>query len=639
MAFAKGDKVTTNATTDWNGTRLASFVRSTTYDVIQVGGNGLDPNRIVIGIGSTVTAAVHANTLTLVSSANGTTPPATTEQTQTPDVAPKNETLESVKEPVEAKMSSEGIENELLALMRSGDANEILKYNMRLFGLPHQFTHFCDYRAYCTSEHAGSEFKYVGRKFIENIMLEAPVVTIVPGKPLYLPAAKDKRGTTHALLAASNGNLSALVADSRIQQDNNIHEKLRYYDFQNDYFTYMKYVNIMCRVAAGFLDLDTTKFGDDPDSTNYMTIDGTPFTKYDWKNYRWNSNSYTTAMGNMATATKNSLVSFVNNLKTFGANILGIGNASQQPIDITDDSDEDKSMLESLQEMLTQVNYVQFFVSADSGMSESANNNTAASKLEGILDSGSELMKEVAFLANSGGIDASEVQEYLDSGIDAINEKLTGSSEGTLGGVLGRIMSGASNVIKGDNMIFPEIYQSSSYSKQYSISVDLRAPYGNRLSYYTNVLVPLFHLLALTVPKQSTANTYSSPFIIKAYYPGVFSCNLGIVESIQIEKNANGDSWTVDGYPGDIKVTLNIKDMYSDLSITPAGDVVLFMANSSLIEYIATNCGVHLTTPQLLNRVNMFTNVVTGAINDIPQSVERAIIGSAENLITSIMGV
>lgn len=63
-----GDKVTTTAEYDVNGTHLCSFVRKTTYDVIQVGGKNLPDSRIVIGLGSAVTAAVDVSTLTVVSS-------------------------------------------------------------------------------------------------------------------------------------------------------------------------------------------------------------------------------------------------------------------------------------------------------------------------------------------------------------------------------------------------------------------------------------------------------------------------------------------------------------------------------------------------------------------------------------------
>lgn len=61
-AIKVGDKVRVKeGATDYNGTKLADFVYSTVYDVIQVGGD-----RVVIGKGKVVTAAVRLKDLTLV---------------------------------------------------------------------------------------------------------------------------------------------------------------------------------------------------------------------------------------------------------------------------------------------------------------------------------------------------------------------------------------------------------------------------------------------------------------------------------------------------------------------------------------------------------------------------------------------
>lgn len=59
--WKKGDKVrVTQGAKTYTGVHLASFVYTTVYDVIQVGGSGLPDDRIVIGLGSAVTAAVKA---------------------------------------------------------------------------------------------------------------------------------------------------------------------------------------------------------------------------------------------------------------------------------------------------------------------------------------------------------------------------------------------------------------------------------------------------------------------------------------------------------------------------------------------------------------------------------------------------
>lgn len=224
--------------------------------------------------------------------------------------------------------------------------------------------------------------------------------------------------------------------------------------------------------------------------------------------------------------------------------------------------------------------------------------------------------------------------------MEALQESLL-DGKGSVSGILNKLLSGTSSMIKGENMIFPQIYQSSEYSKSYSITVDLRTPYGSKLSYYLNIVVPLMHLLCLAIPKQTTANTYGSPFLVKVYYPGVFTCNLGIVQSIQIDKNVTGDSWTVDGFPNHVKVTLNIIDLYSDLSMSKSGDITLFLSNSSLIEYLATNCGVNLITPQLKNRVEVFRSVISQAFDTdvIKESVTEAIFGGVSDWVNKLLSI
>ena len=610
-----GDKVTTTAEYDVNGTHLASFVRETTYDVIQVGGEGLPDSRIVIGLGSAVTAAVDIGTLTVVNSDGSTKP------------AGKADPLDKYKDK-DNVLTSQGIESGLTELLKKSVSSEILKYSMRLLGIPHQYTQYCDYRTYSVSKK--SKDSLIGRTFAENIMFEAPVVTIIPGKPLYLPAAKNKQGITYGLMSAANSDISVLFTALK---DEKMHENLRYYDFQQDYLSYMRYVNVMCATAAALLDLGGEK------------IDGTPLTTYDWKNYRWTASSYAYATATIWGETKKALSNVVDALKTYGKKFLNLlsgegEKTSTRTVRVFEEKDDDEAVMVALEDMMTQMNFVQFYVDASSGLSESADNTTGASKLEGIFDSATDMTKEIAFIGNSGGLDADAFAKAVGDGADAMTTKLTEEFDGTMSGILQRLSSNVSNVIKGENIIFPEIYQSSKYTKSYSITIDLRAPYGNKYSYFMNVLVPLFHLMALAIPKQSTQNTYSSPFLIKAYYPGVFACNMGIVSSIQIDKNPSGDAWTVDGFPNECKVTLNIIDLYSDLNITPSGDVILFLSNSSLIEYIATNCGVNLTTPQLKNRMTRVATVIKQNFGSmIEDTVNIAVRGQLEYLIASIAGV
>lgn len=618
MAFEKGMKVTCSAERDYNGVHLASFVRSNTYEVMQVNGD-----RVVIGRNGVVTAAVPASSLNNPAAA----------QVQTKADSPVISGTAASQNTSTLGNSGNFAQNYLTSLAKGFDAQitsmidnygeDVTKYSMRLFGIPHQFTQYCDYRTYSVAQKP--KYQLIGRTFLENIMLEAPVVSILPGKPVYLPAKKgaQKEGATTAFIEAAN---EAMEPALRVNKDDKVSDKVRYYDFQQDYTNYMRYVNIMCQVAAAFLDLDTAN------------IDGTTaLTTFMWENYRWTADKYSTASSNIFNAAKNKVSNTINKLAAGITSFLGLGGTKITAIDQKMAADNDGSVVENLEYLLTQMNFVQFYVDSTSSSSENSSNRTSTSKLQGIFDSANDVMKEFAFIANSGGIDQTQFTELTGGAAGALGSMLNDSNS-YVGGMIGRLLGSAGNVIRGNTMIFPEIYQSSEYSKTYDLTVDLRSPYGNKMSFYINILVPLFHLMCLALPKQETANTYGAPFIVKAYYPGVFSCNLGIVESLSISRSPNSD-WSVDGYPMEIRVQLQIKDLYSDLTMTPAGSALLFLANSSLIEFIATNCGVNMITPQLSNRVKYVTAIVASSAKNAKKNVENAVVDSFESMIASFTRV
>ena len=498
--------------------------------------------------------------------------------------------------------TSKGIENGLQSLMNTSVNNgKAIQATTRLFGMPFQFPKHIDNRIPNVSE-------LLGRKYIENIVLTAPILTIVPGKPVYLPGAKNKTGTSQALISAANGSFSELAALGKSLSA----DKLRYFDFEQDYHTYIKYVNVLCRVAAGFLELGDTK------------LDGTPLSKYDWKQYRFTGTEYVSAADNISgaiqTAASNIVGKAVNGVKNLVNKAQGKEGNSKYEAKVFFDNGE-QSAMDKLESLMKSTNYVQFYIDPSSNIGESASNATSQSKLEGIFDTAGDFMKELSFVVNAGGGDAAALQNFAQSSSGALADQVNKISNGGITGFFSRILSSASNILGGQNMIIPEIYQSSDFGKSYNITLDFRSPYNDIYSFYMNILVPVLHIIALVCPKQASANTYSSPFLIKAFLPGVGNCNLGIVESISIEK----EGCNVDGLPTSIKVSLGIKDLYSELMITPSNEPLLFLSNSSLIDYLATSCGLDMTKPQLSNKIEYLTGVLGSSFEDIPENVSGEI--------------
>lgn len=595
--------------------------------------------------------------------------------------------------------------------LEQGSSDEsVLKRSMRLFGCPYQFTRATDPRWASVS-------KDIGRKFAENILIEAPIVSIIPGIPRYLggKSKEVKNSTTLALMEGSHENFGHLK--SIIQK--NPSKYLRYYDFQARYTDYMKYVNILCRTAATFLEVfdENGEIVKLDDGSGKMV----PLTQFDWRNYRsdrkdynkltadlrdnigdalkkagyngikkikkitkiWSDGSVETSYDSteakmsdteldVANQQESLQVEGVDNTTTQSAESTGTTepdedavvevNSITQEYDVVDaargyfsstgtgnivsydeegnevvqelgkdqfvyqtttsESEEFESILEDL---LQHQNYVQFMVDPDISVTESYGNSVGESQFKGLFDGISSQMKEMMFMAQSGGMDLQGMEEFLTSSSDALSSLIDKTFSGGVSSMFSRLISVGGNVLRGENMIFPQIYQSSDCSKQYSITVHLKAESGSKLSYYMDVVVPLMHLLALALPRQTTSNTYGSPFLVKFFVEGLISCNLGMVTDISINKNVAPEGWTIEGLPNEVDVTLQITDLYSDLTMSPQNEPSLFLNNSSLIEYLATTCGLSIISPQLSKKWDLYVNAYSGAVRDIYPNVKHDI--------------
>ena len=504
----------------------------------------------------------------------------------------------------------------------SGTTNS-LNVTMQLFGMPYQFLPSVDQRVPGISDK-------IGRKFIDNIIMDSSIVTIIPGEPRYLPGVSDKTSWTNALISMANGNFDEMKT---LASANNM-EQVRLYDFQSAYMKYFQYVNILCRSCAGYLELE--------DKTGYR-INGQPvnFLNYDWKNYRWNGTNYHSVVGKVAGSAWNSTLSAIMGAK----NKLGkLFVSHKQSVSTSDTTVKDKTNeeLDITENCLRSCNYIQFYCEADNiGGNDSLSNSTQQSTFKQLLDQGSSAMKDIAFLTNSGGIDTTSLSQLGDAANEELQKALggTGTVNNTAGSIVSRLLSAGKSVIKGENMMMPDIWSGSENSKQYNLTFKFKAMYGNRLSLYTDVIVPLMHLIALAYPRATSANTYASPPLVKVYRKGAWTCNLGIVSGIEISKDDVPEAWNVDGLSTEVTVTLSIADLYSDMALTPANDPLMFVNNSSLVEFLATTCGLDLVDPQLSTKVSNLWNNSTAFAKSIPKTAMGKVTENFDRIINAFQGL
>lgn len=531
----------------------------------------------------------------------------------------KNSSKESKKTKKTKTKAKTKTESMLAAMLNdSTTADELLNMTTRLYGSPHQFLSSVDYRVGGSTTKKSTSVSdvlkgvttkttktdRVGRAYMEKIIAEAPIVYFTPGLPNYLPDVSEKKKNLLQQLLTGGSSDSGTSSNSN---DKKIIDQIfgdtdaRYFDFSPKYTEYFYYVNLLCRVSAVYMGLGNLV---GPDKA-------TKYKYYGWESYKWKADT-------QKTTTKTYGVP----ANTVGKRIASVMKAAVNAVGGVLETVAD----DTVEALFGQYDYVQFYCNSDLSFSESFSNSTTESKLASIFETGEDIMKEVSFLTGTGAVNG--VVNSALSSVTGLLDSVAGL--GTSGNFLDRLTSSATQVVQGCNMVFPEIWSRSTYDKSFSISIDLVSPYGTKEAIYLNIIVPLMHLLALTLPRTVTANSYASPFLVKAFAMGFFSCDLGIVDSLTINKGGEG-YWSVNGLPTKVTVDIRIKELYSSLSMTKTTEPTQFFANKGLIEFLAVTCGVDITQPNVALQARTLVGLFQARWKDLPSSLYGEFLQAVRN--------
>lgn len=238
--------------------------------------------------------------------------------------------------------------------------------------------------------------------------------------------------------------------------------------------------------------------------------------------------------------------------------------------------------------------YVSFMIDPAS-ISENISNSIGQSQLfSSVMNSGSSVGSEIAFISNATAGSASDkVINLAAESKQAAEDVLKSMSSGS-GRFTAAIANSMARSFVGDHTIYPEIFQSHSSTTSMSMTVHLTASAGDPYSYLTDILVPLFFILGMALPQLSNNNSsaYTYPPIIQCNIPGMWGTRLGMIESVSINKNPGGKDVSINGYPLQVDVTINVKDLQHVLVTSPMNKVSTFLNNHTMFDYIAQISGV-----------------------------------------------
>lgn len=252
--------------------------------------------------------------------------------------------------------------------------------------------------------------------------------------------------------------------------------------------------------------------------------------------------------------------------------------------------------------------YIPFYIESIDSVNESFSTETGQSSLAGSLNNLADLSREVQFITGNYTNHTVGIQNMEDynSAMKSLDNLLSNSIF-KKSKFINSIADSAATIAAGGKLYFPEIWNDTTYTKSYDINIKLRTPDGDMLSWFLNIFVPLIHLICMAAPRElKNPNMYLSPFLVRAYYKGAISCDMGIITSLDINKGKEG-SWTLDGLPTEVDINMNLKDLYNVFSISDAMySTSQFVKNIGMIDYLASTCGISINKPELTRSIELY---------------------------------
>ena len=444
-----------------------------------------------------------------------------------------------------------------------------------IFGMPYQYMPIADMRFSgintSTENRNGSvdfnatTIKSLGVKYSEKIVTRMPLLIVVPGVADFMAgfAATDREKMLKSMISDMRGVDESTFINSFTTTMKGT--RASFYNMYPAWDDYYKYVNPLARAAAVFMGIGDREFvkGIQLKNMNWSDSDIKPKIFKDICSYR-------------------------------GACGFYIQSANQISEDISTNTTQSA--------LANKVNTL-----SDQGRELIFLSSSVDGALESVVSKSSKVVESVAGTAgNAGATVAGAV-----TGTEFV-KKFEKS-----GGVVNAIMSGISNTIAGSKMLFPELWQDSQFTRDYSFTVKLDSPDNDPLSLYLNIVLPLIHLICLAAPRSMGPTVYASPFLVKAYYQGFFNVNMGIISSMSINKGNEG-AWTLKNIPTVVEVNVTIRDLFSNnLTISKSQNMDLnFITNTPLLDYVANLCGVNINEPDFSKVTTLYSILLENAARD-----------------------
>lgn len=164
--------------------------------------------------------------------------------------------------------------------------------------------------------------------------------------------------------------------------------------------------------------------------------------------------------------------------------------------------------------------------------SESVSSSVSDMAIKDGMKSVARGVRDINFNLAGGNI-LGEIQKKA---VDGLKEFFIGAADGiTLG--LSNIVAG---LLGGAYVDIPKKWDDSEMSfPQFNYKMKLISPYGNPISQFMDIYIPLCMLMAGAFPLSSGSRSYTSPFLCSLFNKGVQNIRMGMITQLSIERGTS----------------------------------------------------------------------------------------------------
>jgi hypothetical protein len=223
---------------------------------------------------------------------------------------------------------------------------------------------------------------------------------------------------------------------------------------------------------------------------------------------------------------------------------------------------DDKSFVAAFQaELRDGSNWVAFRLDEAGSIGESFNNTTKEPSIAATINGISAKAQEARVNTMNLNLGAGVIGDTLKAFMGAATDVAMGLADGV--GLSGLAVLGG-----GAYADIQNVWDNSSASlPTESFTIQLRTPYGNKVSIFQNLYMPLAMLLAGALPLSTGPSSYTSPFMCQCFVPGRMQTRCGMITDLSITRGTSNAGWSVDGLPLGIDITFTVTDMSSIMHV------------------------------------------------------------------------